>query len=426
METIGPGKVPRPAWLDRWEQEARDSGLVLTNNWDGRSSLFQSRSSYGDFRVWVNDTFLDTQSSCAVFTVVALPASDHAWMHPVAEPIPWPAAKLQPPHSKIRGLAIFGPNSMGPPNSVHGGAIATAFDAFMGQTNMLNGTFGPTANLTVHYRAGVGMKGGGAVVSLEALVERVEGKKAFLAAVMKDGSSGKILATATGLWVYSPERAASINKAIQFGPPPPEQNPFLLASREPRKVPVVSDESASATTPRTALSRTLMRQGWELDNSRTAALSGNYITHSPRLQYDSLWLPAEKRFRIAFAFSRQVMGPPMTVHGGCVFAALDTAVTVFLFSRGASDLGTKGGVMVTASMTVDYIKPVVLDAEYVVETRIENVETQKGRARYTVFASLFPVLNHADLGDRPLATGRAIFVELDTPWAGQPRAGSKL
>jgi hypothetical protein len=99
-------------------------------------------------------------------------------------------------------------------------------------------------------------------------------------------------------------------------------------------------------------------QGWVLENERaegSAAAAENARAHglrsfvrgSSRLRMDCLWHAATKRFVAVFAFSRWCMGPPGMVHGGCLFACLDDAISRLLFSRAVTDLGANGGLMLT-------------------------------------------------------------------------------
>lgn len=48
--------------------------------------------------------------------------------------------------------ATFGRPYEGPPGCVHGAAIAAAFDQVLNVANLMSGSAGPTARLTIHYR----------------------------------------------------------------------------------------------------------------------------------------------------------------------------------------------------------------------------------------------------------------------------------
>ena len=72
--------------------------------------------------------------------------------------------------------------------------------------------------------------------------------------------------------------------------------------------------------------------------AETAPLARYYL-NSARLRRDFLWDRDGGQFWVAVAFSHGCQGPPGRVHGGCQFAVLDDALTVFLYGRGVSDLG---------------------------------------------------------------------------------------
>jgi hypothetical protein len=88
---------------------------------------------------------------------------------PLAPPIEW---EWQPP--KILGRVVFGAAYEGPPNYVHGGIIALAFDEMLGMANIASGHPGMTGTLTVRYRRPTPLYN---EVAFEAWVVKVEGRR---------------------------------------------------------------------------------------------------------------------------------------------------------------------------------------------------------------------------------------------------------
>ena len=223
----------------------------------------------------------------------------------------------------------------------------------------------------------------------------------------------------------------------------------LAQSARPRLVELLGRPAAASGSPRTAVAARLLGGGggWELDNVRTESAAAaeayaalglqQFVRQSERLNQDCLWHSGSRQFVVCFAFSRWCMGPPGLVHGGCLFACLDDAITRLLFSRAVTDLGAKGGLMLTANMQVDYKGGVPLDAEYCVVVGIAQTSVDtKGRTRYRVRASLYQADGETAAAlvgrarphepsaadgaeEEALTIGIAEFVETDRPWAGQ-------
>ncbi|WP_310963929.1 PaaI family thioesterase [Nocardioides terrisoli] len=79
----------------------------------------------------------------------------------------------------------------------HGGAIALFFDDVLGRmASQLGPTGAKTAHLSLGFRrpAAVGVE-----VAFVARVDRVEGRKRFVSAALRDG--GELIAEAMGIWI---------------------------------------------------------------------------------------------------------------------------------------------------------------------------------------------------------------------------------
>ena len=93
--------------------------------------------------------------------------------------------------------AWFGPGCQGPPGHAHGGATAALLDEAMGFCCWLAGHRVVAAHIEVDFR---GMVPVGTVATLEAAVERIEGRKVFPRArlLLPDGT---LVAESTGLFL---------------------------------------------------------------------------------------------------------------------------------------------------------------------------------------------------------------------------------
>lgn len=97
---------------------------------------------------------------------------------------------------RLHGRVEFGAAYVGPPQSVHGGVIAAAFDELLGSTNLVKGVGGMTGTLTVRYREPTPI---GTPVDLEGWVLRVEGRKVFTRGEMRH--AGRLTAEADGIFI---------------------------------------------------------------------------------------------------------------------------------------------------------------------------------------------------------------------------------
>jgi len=167
----------------------------------------------------------------------------------------------------------------------------------------------------------------GSAVFLRARVDNVEnGKKVFLSGEMLDGATGELQGEAKGLWI-------SMDVARLMNTPAASK-----LQDSPPKIPIgrVSMPGSGAVT---TLGAKLTREqvGWVLDNDRRMESGSGesrfrYYLDSERLRRDLLWNPCARSFHIAVAFTRRCQGPPGRVHGGCLFATLDDAITMFLYA----------------------------------------------------------------------------------------------
>jgi acyl-coenzyme A thioesterase PaaI-like protein len=109
----------------------------------------------------------------------------------------------------VEGRGTFGTAYEGPPNFVHGGWIACAFDEMLGIANIASGNPGMTARLTVHYRRPTPLF---RELRFLARVERVEGRRVMSRAQCFAGDT--VTAEADGVFVQPrPELAEEY-----FGP----------------------------------------------------------------------------------------------------------------------------------------------------------------------------------------------------------------
>ncbi len=85
----------------------------------------------------------------------------------------------------------------GPPHSVHGGIVAGVFDQLLAIANMLNGTGGPTASLTVDYKKPTPLM---KPLRFEAWQERVDGRKIYMKGRALDGEV--VVAESSALFIH--------------------------------------------------------------------------------------------------------------------------------------------------------------------------------------------------------------------------------
>jgi acyl-coenzyme A thioesterase PaaI-like protein len=115
-----------------------------------------------------------------------------------------PPIEFEPRGRRLHGRVTFGAAYVGPPQSVHGGVIAAAFDELLGSTNLLCEVGGMTGTLTVRYRSPTPIL---EEIELEGWVERIDGRKVFTRGEMRHG--GAATAEAEGVFIQgSVERLA--------------------------------------------------------------------------------------------------------------------------------------------------------------------------------------------------------------------------
>lgn len=85
----------------------------------------------------------------------------------------------------------------GPPHCVHGGIIAGVFDQLLAMANMLAGTAGPTASLTVDYKKPTPLN---TLLRFEAWQERVDGRKVYMKGHALHGDT--VVAESSGLFIH--------------------------------------------------------------------------------------------------------------------------------------------------------------------------------------------------------------------------------
>jgi acyl-coenzyme A thioesterase PaaI-like protein len=94
----------------------------------------------------------------------------------------------------------FGPGSEGPPESVHGGAIAAVLDEAMGAVCWMNGHAVVGARITINYLhlTPVGFSG-----RVESWIENIERRKIFIKSMLTD-ETGKVHAEGEALFIMLP------------------------------------------------------------------------------------------------------------------------------------------------------------------------------------------------------------------------------
>jgi acyl-coenzyme A thioesterase PaaI-like protein len=111
--------------------------------------------------------------------------------NPIAPPIAFEVRG-----DRLHGRVEFGAAYVGPPQSVHGGIIAAAFDELLGSTNLVNGVGGMTGTLTVRYREPTPI---GKPIDMVGWIDRTEGRKVFTRGEMRHGDT--LLAEAEGIFI---------------------------------------------------------------------------------------------------------------------------------------------------------------------------------------------------------------------------------
>ena len=108
-----------------------------------------------------------------------------------------------PANNHLIAKVWFGPHTEGPPESVHGGAIAAVLDEAMGAVCWMNGHPVVGARITIDYRhlTPLGFSG-----RVESWIERIERRKIFIKSRLSD-EHGKVHAEGEALFVELPPEA---------------------------------------------------------------------------------------------------------------------------------------------------------------------------------------------------------------------------
>lgn len=93
--------------------------------------------------------------------------------------------------------AWFGPRALGPPGHVHGGAMAAVLDEAMGAACWMNGHAVVAAQISISF---VGMLPIGTDTTVEAWIDKIDGRKIHLRSHMKN-PSGQLVTEGQGLFV---------------------------------------------------------------------------------------------------------------------------------------------------------------------------------------------------------------------------------
>ena len=96
----------------------------------------------------------------------------------------------------VEGKATFTAAYEGPPNSVHGGFVACAFDEVLGMAQSLSGSIGMTGTLTIVYRSPTPLY---EEVRFRGWHDRVEGRKIFVKGSLHAGE--RLCAEADGIFI---------------------------------------------------------------------------------------------------------------------------------------------------------------------------------------------------------------------------------
>lgn len=118
-------------------------------------------------------------------------------LNPISPPVEMWRADGDAGH-EIHGSATFPPAFNGPPDSVHGGVIAEAFDELLGCVCVTNGLGGFTGTLTVIYRSPTPLN---TPLTLRGWHDRTDGKKIYAKGTLHNGDV--LCAEAEGIFVRS-------------------------------------------------------------------------------------------------------------------------------------------------------------------------------------------------------------------------------
>jgi acyl-coenzyme A thioesterase PaaI-like protein len=115
-----------------------------------------------------------------------------------------------PENNHLLADVWFGPHTEGPPESVHGGAIAAVLDEAMGAVCWMNGHPVVGARITITY---LHMTPLGFVGRVESWIEQIDRRKIFLKSQLSD-AHGKIHAEGEALFIeLQPELKARLDEA---------------------------------------------------------------------------------------------------------------------------------------------------------------------------------------------------------------------
>lgn len=405
------------------------------NNWEGTNVMYTRLGRPSDCRNWTNDAEVDMNegvTDCPIFTQVWLnPVDAEFWSGQSPPTVPRKKGGIEKEElQKVIGLGIFSYNSCGPiinkQANIHGGAIATLIDTFMGNVNNLNGTGGPTAYLNVKYIKPIPINAPGRVIFLKGSIDKIEkGKntyKVFTRVEIYDkDKDGELYAVGDGLFIHKPDVDYVKNRETMISEELRKDKKYKVSLDHK----LIQQKYIKTKLAKSMLTQSLGHTPWILDNARGIPpnfneayhnLNVKYLFDTKRIYRDFLWNSSEKRFIVVTAFSRLCQGPPMSVHGGCLFAVLDDAITRFIYARAATDFDVPPGLCLTGEFRVDYKMMVPLDDEYVIETKIISRRVdKKGRVRVTIEAAL-----KDDIDDEAVRTVcRGEFVATGRFWAGQ-------
>ena len=139
-------------------------------------------------------TFSDAFATCKTEEDFA-PFADRSLMTGLSNSFS-PPLTLSMQGDKAVGQVKFGTTYEGIPGHVHGGMVAAVLDETLGYLAVNHDIGGLTAVLTVRYRAPTPLQ---TELAVEAHVVRIEGKKAFVQALLKAGDA--VTAEAEGVFV---------------------------------------------------------------------------------------------------------------------------------------------------------------------------------------------------------------------------------
>jgi acyl-coenzyme A thioesterase PaaI-like protein len=120
-----------------------------------------------------------------------------------------------PENDHLYAKVWFGPQSEGPPDSVHGGAIAAVLDEAMGAVCWMNGHPVVGARITINYRhlTPLGFDG-----HVESWIEQIDRRKIFIKSQLRD-AHGKVHAEGEALFIeLLPEMKARLDMARRGRP----------------------------------------------------------------------------------------------------------------------------------------------------------------------------------------------------------------